>query len=199
MVSAHRLRVGCNEPCVTTMDVVKMLNYSEIMKSLEDQMSFYAAYHQDARNKATHFVGVPIIVLSLFIPLSWLRFELGGVTLTAAMIFAGVVLIYYFTLDIVLGLGMLVFNAALIWLAQLIAAQGALEGWLGFGILFIGGWVLQLVGHVFEGRKPALAHNLFQIFVAPIFLCAELFFALGYKPKLHAAVQERALRMRAAG
>ena len=168
------------------------------MKSLEDQMSFYAAYHQDARNKATHFVGVPIIVLSLFIPLSWLRFELGGVTLTAAMIFAGVVLIYYFTLDIVLGLGMLVFNAVLIWLAQLIADLGTLQGWIGFAILFIGGWILQLVGHVFEGRKPALADNLFQIFVAPIFLCAELFFALGYKPKLHAAVQERALRMRAA-
>jgi len=168
------------------------------MKSLEDQMSFYAAYHQDARNKATHFVGVPIIVLSLFIPLSWLRFELGGVTLTAAMIFAGVVLIYYFTLDIVLGLGMLVFNAVLIWLAQLIADLGTLQGWIAFAILFIGGWILQLVGHVFEGRKPALADNLFQIFVAPIFLCAELFFALGYKPKLHAAVQERALRMRAA-
>jgi uncharacterized membrane protein YGL010W len=168
------------------------------MKSLEDQMSFYAAYHQDARNKATHFVGVPIIVLSLFIPLSWLRFELGGVTLTAAMIFAGVVLIYYFTLDIVLGLGMLVFNAVLIWLAQVIADLGTLQGWIAFAILFIGGWILQLVGHVFEGRKPALADNLFQIFVAPIFLCAELFFALGYKPKLHAAVQERALRMRAA-
>ena len=45
-------------------------------------------------------------------------------------------------------------------------------------MLFVGGWILQLVGHVFEGRKPALADNLFQIFVAPIFLCAELFFAL---------------------
>ena len=166
------------------------------MKSLEDQMSFYAAYHQDARNKATHFVGVPIIVLSLFIPLSWLRFEIGGLALTAAMIFAGVVLIYYFTLDIALGLGMLAFNALLIWLAQTIAARGALEGWIWFGVLFVGGWILQLVGHVFEGRKPALADNLFQIFVAPIFLCAELFFALGYKPKLHATVQERALGMR---
>ena len=57
---------------------------------------------------------------------------------------------------------------------------------------------MQLVGHAFEGRKPALADNLFQIFIAPIFLCAELFFALGYKPKLHAAVQERALKMRSA-
>ncbi len=167
------------------------------MKSLEDQMSFYAAYHQDARNKATHFVGVPVIVLSLFIPLAWLRFEVGGIALTAAMIFAGAVLIYYFMLDVALGLGMLVFNAALIWLGQTIAEQGAVQGWIWFGVLFAGGWILQLVGHVFEGRKPALADNLFQIFVAPIFLCAELFFALGYRPKLHAAVQERALQLRA--
>ena len=168
------------------------------MKSLEEQMSFYAAYHQDARNKATHFVGVPVIILSLFIPLAWPSFEAGGVTITAAMIFAGVVLAYYFVLDVPLALGMLVVNAALLWLGQWIAAQGTAAGWTWFGILFIGGWILQLVGHVFEGRKPALADNLFQIFVAPVFLCAEIFFALGYKPTLHSAVQERALRLRAA-
>jgi uncharacterized membrane protein YGL010W len=168
----------------------------EAMKTLEDQMAFYAAYHQDARNKATHFIGVPIIVLSLFIPLSWLRVDVGAVTITAAMIFAGTVLMYYFFLDLALGAGMLALNAVLLWLAQAIADQGTLQGWIWFAVLFIGGWILQLVGHVFEGRKPALADNLFQIFVAPIFLCAELFFALGYKPKLHAAVQERARRLR---
>jgi len=174
-----------------------MLNYSEIMKSLEDQMSVYAAYHQDGRNKATHFVGVPTIMLSLFIPLAWLRVEVGGVTLTAAMLFAAVVVAYYFVLDVPLGLAMLAVSAALVWLGQVISDQGALQGWMWFAVLFVGGWILQLVGHVFEGRKPALADNLFQIFVAPIFLAAEVFFALGYKPKLHTAVQERALRLRA--
>ena len=66
-----------------------------------------------------------------------------------------------------------------------------------FVILFVGGWALQLWGHVYEGRKPALVDNLFQVFVAPIFLAAEGFFALGYKPRLHEAVQRRALEMRA--
>jgi uncharacterized membrane protein YGL010W len=122
------------------------------MRNLEEQMSFYAAYHQNARNKATHFVGVPAIMLSLFIPLAWIRFEVGGVTLSAAMLFAA---------------------------------------------LFVGGWILQLVGHVFEGRKPALADNLFQIFVAPIFLAAEVFFALGYKPALRRGVEEKAQLRRA--
>jgi uncharacterized membrane protein YGL010W len=168
------------------------------MKTLEEQMSFYAAYHQDARNKATHFIGVPVIVLSLFIPLAWLRVDIGGVPVTAAMVFAGVVLAYYFTLDFALGAAMLAMNAALLWAGHTIAGLGALQGWIWFALLFVGGWILQLVGHVFEGRKPALADNLFQIFVAPIFLCAEVFFALGYKPKLHAAVQARAREMRVA-
>ena len=171
-----------------------MLNYSEIMKTLEEQMSTYAAYHQDARNKATHFIGVPVIVLSLMVPLAWLRVE----GITAAMAITAVLLAYYLVLDLWLGLAMCVVMAALLWLGQCIADLGALAGWTWFGVLFVGGWVLQLVGHVFEGRKPALADNLFQIFVAPIFLCAELFFALGYKPRLHTAVQERARQLRAA-
>lgn len=76
------------------------------MKTLEDQMSFYAAYHQDARNKATHFVGVPVIVFSLMIPLGWLRAEAGGVTLSAAVLVAAVLVLYYLALDVPLGLAM---------------------------------------------------------------------------------------------
>jgi uncharacterized membrane protein YGL010W len=157
------------------------MNYSVFVKSLEEQMAIYAAYHRDARNKATHFVGVPLIMLSLLVPLSWLRFEAAGIELTAAMLLAVVLLAYYFVLDVPLAVGMLAVIAVLLWLAELIAALGTAPGWSWFGVLFVGGWILQLVGHVFEGRKPALADNLFQIFVAPIFLVAEAFFALGYK------------------
>ena len=168
-----------------------------MVKSIEDQMSFYAAYHQDARNKATHFIGVPAIMLSLFIPLAWIRLEVGGFVLTAAMLFAAVVLVYYFVLDVPLGLAMLVVTAILLWIAGGIASLGAAAGWTWFAILFVGGWILQLVGHVFEGRKPALADNLFQIFVAPIFLAAEVFFALGYKRELQRRVNEKAQLSRA--
>src|SRR5712691_4356401 len=167
------------------------------MKTLEQQMGFYAAYHQDARNKATHFVGVPAIMLSLFIPLAWLRLDVGGVAISAAMLFAAAVLVYYFLLDVPLALAMLVVSAVLVWMGDLIASQGTARGWVWFGVLFVGGWILQLVGHVFEGRKPALTDNLFQIFVAPIFLCAEAFFALGYRPGLQEAVQRRAMAIRA--
>ena len=162
------------------------------VKTIAEQMSFYAAYHQDGRNKATHFVGVPAIMLSLFIPLAWLRIEVGGFALTAAMLFAAVVLIYYFVLDVPLALAMLIVTSILVFVGQQLAELGTMQGWSWFAVLFVGGWIFQLVGHAFEGRKPALADNLFQIFVAPIFLAAEVFFALGYKPDLHREVQRRA-------
>jgi uncharacterized membrane protein YGL010W len=168
------------------------------VKTLEDQMSFYAAYHQDARNKATHFVGVPMIILALFIPLAWLRIDIGGATITGAMVFAAVVIVYYFLLDIPLALVTGAITILLLILADWIARQGYAIGGAAFGLLFVGGWIFQLVGHVFEGRKPAFADNLFQIFVSPIALCAEAFFVLGLKRGLHDAVKARAVKMRVA-
>ena len=167
------------------------------MKTLEDLMSFYAAYHQDARNKATHFVGVPLIAFSLLIPLGWLRIDVGGFAVSAALVVTALLLLYYLVLDVPLGLAMAAIFGLMLWGAEPLSQEafGASLAW--FLALFVGGWALQLWGHVFEGRKPALVDNLFQIFVAPIFLAAEVFFALGYKPKLHEAVQRRALQMRA--
>lgn len=167
------------------------------MKTPEEQMCFYAAYHQDARNKATHFVGVPAIILSLFIPLAWIRFDAGGVTITGSMLFAGAVVLYYFFLDVPLALAMLAVTGVLVWAGHQIAELGTMQGWIWFALLFVGGWILQLVGHGFEGRRPALADNLFQIFVAPIFLAAEAFFALGYKPELHRRINAKAQLSRA--
>jgi len=167
------------------------------VKTLEDQMSIYAAYHQDARNKATHFVGVPMIVFSLMIPLGWLRADVAGITVSAALVVTAILFLYYILLDVPLGVAMGAVFALMLWGADPLsqAAFGASLAW--FLVLFVVGWALQLWGHVYEGRKPALVDNLFQIFVAPIFLAAEVFFALGYKPALHEAVQRRAMQMRA--
>jgi uncharacterized membrane protein YGL010W len=121
------------------------------MRTIEDQMSFYAAYHQDARNKATHFIGVPAIMLSLFIPLAWVRlFEVNGFVFTAAMLFAAVVLVYYFVLDFPLGLAMLVILQSCYGLRKGSPGLKRRPGWTWFRLLFVGGWILRLVGHVFD-------------------------------------------------
>ena len=35
------------------------------MKTLTDHLAQYAAYHRDRRNIATHFIGIPLIVVAV--------------------------------------------------------------------------------------------------------------------------------------
>ena len=35
------------------------------MKTLTDQLANYAAYHRDPRNIASHFIGIPLIVVAV--------------------------------------------------------------------------------------------------------------------------------------
>ena len=163
------------------------------MKSLAAQMSFYQRYHHSPRNRATHFIGVPAIVLSVMLALSWWRFGNSG--LSAAEVVSVVTLAYYFRLDVPIALASTAVFAILLalahWLDSVLSPAGA---HLTCAMLFVGGWALQLLGHYFEGRRPALADNLFQVVIAPIFLVAEVFFHFGYKPGLRHAVEEGAAR-----
>jgi len=157
-----------------------------------DQMAMYSAYHRDGRNKATHFVGVPAIAFSLLIPMAMVRFAgLNGYAISLATIFAVAVMIYWIVLDPPFGVVTAAIFVPAVWAADWLAQQSALTAWVSFAILFVGGWIIQLVGHAFEGRKPALADNLLQIFIAPVFLVAEAAFALGLRKTLHAAMMRR--------
>jgi len=51
--------------------------------------------------------------------------------------------------------------------------------------------VIQLVGHYFEGRRPALVDNLLQSLMAPLFLIAEVLFHFGFRKELLDAVEAK--------
>ena len=156
------------------------------------QMAMYSAYHKDGRNQLTHYIGVPSIVLSLFIAFSWIDlFILNGFQVTFAMLFVAVVLLFYLVSDFVIGLISAILFIPLLQLSMQVAPTADLAGWAWFAVLFVGGWIFQLVGHVFEGRKPALVDNLFQIFMAPSFLVAEALFHLGLRQDLQAQISRR--------
>ena len=155
-------------------------------------MAVYAAYHRNRWNRATHFLGVPAIVFAILIPMAWLHLPLGGgVEITGAGVFVAAVLFYYYLLDVPLALAMTAFIVPVVYCAEWVARMSWQTGATVFLAGFAGGWALQLLGHVFERRRPALADNLFQIFVAPIFLVAEIAFALG----LRRATQEEVNRL----
>jgi uncharacterized membrane protein YGL010W len=159
-----------------------------------EQMAMYSAYHRDARNRATHFIGIPSIVFAILIPLHWVTlFTLwnGEAVITLATVLWLVTGLFYLWLDRRIGGLMMLLSFALLLLAERIAGLDSTVGWIAFAAFFVGGWVFQLVGHVFEGRRPALADNLLQALIGPMFLVAETVFALGQQRDLHDAVEAR--------
>ncbi|MFC0190273.1 Mpo1-like protein [Fictibacillus aquaticus] len=91
------------------------------------QKSFIEKYkedHQHPINKATHAVGIPMIIVSL--PL------------------------FFFNWKIALA-------------------------------LFIGGWILQFIGHMFEGKKPSFLSNPVYLLVAPVWYAKNILTGKAFK------------------
>ena len=82
---------------------------------------------------------------------------------------------------------------AMAW--PLSAQSTALWLWSGVG-LFVVGWVIQFVGHIWEGRKPAFVDDLVGLVIGPLFVVAEVVFALGMRRELHNAITARAGALR---
>ena len=163
------------------------------MKTLVDQLSQYADYHRDGRNILTHFMGVPMILWAVVILLSrpaWVL-EGGGWVLSPAVLAALAASVYYMLLDTRYGISLAVVLALMLaagaWLAQ-----QTLSLWLGTGIgLFVVGWIIQFVGHYWEGRKPAFMDDIVGLLIGPLFVLAEMGFALGWRKEVQQAVNER--------
>ena len=156
------------------------------------QLGAYAAVHRDWRNKATHFVGIPIIVFSLLLVLSLWRFELLGREWTISLAVTIVAVLGWMALDLGIGLVMALLMAVAWYAAEALAgALGSASAvWTTFIALFVGGWALQFIGHHYEGRRPALLDNLFQALIGPMFLVAESFVVMGRRRDLADAMGE---------
>lgn len=160
------------------------------MKSLVDHLSQYAAYHRDPRNIASHFIGIPLIVVAVAVLLSRPQWVDGWVS--PAVLLALFSAWFYLRLELRLGLLMTVLLGLSVWLGQVLAQQGTML-WLSSGVgMFVLGWVIQFVGHHYEGRKPAFVDDVTGLIVGPLFVVAELAFLLGLRQDLKAQIEARA-------
>jgi len=162
------------------------------MKTLNDQLSNYAAYHRDRRNIVTHFIGIPMIVLSVVVLLARPGFELAGLSLTPATLAVIAATLYYLRLDLRYGIVMGVLLAACLAFAHTTAPLST-GTWATLGLgLFVVGWVIQFVGHIFEGRKPAFVDDIMGLIIGPLFVVAEFGFLLGLRREVEAVIEARA-------
>ena len=78
-----------------------------------------------------------------------------------------------------------------VWAGHALAAQST-SLWLGSGIgMFVVGWVIQFVGHYYEGKKPAFVDDISGLIVGPLFVVAELAFLLGLRQDLKQQIEAR--------
>jgi uncharacterized membrane protein YGL010W len=158
------------------------------VKSLVDRLASYAEYHRDKRNIATHFVGIPMILVGTQATLA----RIGVGPINAAVGATGLATRYYRQLDPTYGTAMAAVLGATCAAGSMIAAL-PFPIWAGTAAgLFVGGWALQFLGHYFEGRKPAFLDDLRGLLDGPLFLVAETAFALGLSPELREEVERRA-------
>jgi uncharacterized membrane protein YGL010W len=153
----------------------------------------YAEYHRDRRNIATHFVGVPMIVFAVGVLLARPALQVGGVVVSLAWIAYALSAIWFVTRgELALGIATSVGVGLLMALAH-VPAGGSVGLWLGWGLgAFVLGWVIQFVGHYYEGRKPAFADDLVGLLVAPLFVTLELLALAGFFRPLVARIEQKA-------
>ncbi|TKK33474.1 hypothetical protein PspCFBP13528_07150 [Pseudomonas sp. CFBP13528] len=161
------------------------------MKSLVDRLSQYAAYHRDPRNIASHFIGIPLIVVAVAVLLSRPEWAAGALWVSPAVVLALFSAWFYLRLELALGLLMTLLMGLSVWAGHVLAAQSTMV-WLSSGIgMFVVGWVIQFVGHYYEGRKPAFVDDVSGLIVGPLFVVAELAFLLGLRQALKQQIEHR--------
>lgn len=160
------------------------------MKTFIEQASCYASHHQNPKTQQTHWIGVPLITFSLLVLLGCVKIIIPGIFQTnLACIATLALLVYYARLNWLLALAITPLLLLLLWLASWITSNGpnTLASWI-FIITFISGWTLQLYGHYISDEKPAFITQISQIFIAPLYLMAEIFFKAGLLPDLKAEI-----------
>ncbi|AQQ01497.1 hypothetical protein B0W48_17985 [Pseudoalteromonas aliena] len=155
------------------------------MKTLQQQLGKYGLYHRSKRNVLTHFFGIPLIVFAALCLLARVQIPVGSFltdnfVIDGAQLFVLASVVYYFMLSFSLGFIMVVIFTLLLVVAQPIAAM-AFWPWLSIGVgVFVFGWVLQFIGHYYEGKKPAFVDDLIGLIIGPLYVTVELLFLMGF-------------------
>ena len=153
------------------------------MSQLKAYFEDYAANHRHPMNKVTHYLGIPLIVMTLFGMLShWvilpqlmtetvLGFQLqldGGILIWL------LASLWYLKLEWRLGLPF----SGILLLLYYVSLQ------FSFSLLVLGfilGWIFQGIGHaIYEKARPAFLTNILHLLVGPLWIFAR---AVGYLKK----------------
>jgi uncharacterized membrane protein YGL010W len=156
------------------------------MRKIDELLTEYGQSHQNATNKFIHWICVPAIFFSIVglfysIPSQILTtyFPFLGSFANWATVILIVVLIYYVTLSAPLTLGMLLFSALCLALANVLDLVAPIPLW-GISLLVFGvAWIFQFYGHKIEGKKPSFFKDVQFLLIGPAWLMHFIYKRLG--------------------
>ncbi len=164
---------------------------------LMDMLTGYAAAHQHPVNIAVHLIGIPTIMLGVFIPMTWISIEVDGFALNLAQVTLFTMFIFYLTLDWVFALVFVVFAIAIAQFAAYLGDLPRSTAAIVAAVAFFGGYAAQFVGHAIEKSMPVLLKHPIQAnLAAPFFTIVEVFKLLGLREALFTEVQRRIAELR---
>lgn len=159
---------------------------------LMDMLTGYAAAHQHPFNIVVHLIGIPLIMLGVLIPLTWVGFEIGGIQILGAHLLLLGFLLFYLTLDILFAVAFGIGAYLLVLLAIELGSVTGNGGWIIAASCFFGGYAAQFIGHAVEKSMPVLVkHPIQASLAAPFFTVVELFKLVGLREDLFNEVQRR--------
>ena len=149
-------------------------------------MAEYGESHQNATNKAIHWICVPLIFFSVVgliasIPSGPIQALLGEGNPYAnwATVVLVLVTVYYVTLSIPLSIGLVLFALVCVFLTNLIVTLNVAPLWAVSLGIFVVAWIGQFYGHKVEGKKPSFFKDVQFLMIGPAWLMHFIYKRLG--------------------
>jgi len=157
------------------------------MRRIEELLQAYGSSHTNRTNKVIHWVCVPLIFLSIVgliwsIPNDFIAQFLSrnpNPFANWATVLLVMVIAYYFSLSISLGIGMAIFSTLCLFIIKFIDEAAIAPVWqISLGI-FVIAWIGQFYGHKLEGAKPSFLKDLQFLLIGPAWLLHFIYKQLG--------------------
>jgi len=154
------------------------------MRKIDQLLAEYGESHENKLNKVIHWICVPVIVWTVValiwsIPFPW-ETGSGIVTVNWAVIALILAQLYYFRLSRRLGMGLLLYNLAMLWLTAFIEQASPWPLWqVALGV-FVLAWIGQFIGHIFEGKRPSFFKDVQFLLIGPAWLMSFVYRKAGY-------------------
>lgn len=160
------------------------------MRRIDQLLIEYGSSHQNTTNKKIHWICVPLIFLSVVgliwsIPSLFLQEILAadGYSPYAnwATVLLVVVILYYLTLSVPIGIGMIIFSTICLVLVRQVERLNFAPVWQVFLVVFVLAWIGQFYGHKVEGKKPSFLKDLQFLLIGPAWLLHFVYKKLGIR------------------